>query len=103
MRVDFSGQQSESDEVQEYLRLARIARAAMGAVIVGGIGFMVAASLPPLDADRGLRDASVSEMQLYAVPPVEGLRQVEPAPSANSSGRTSDEELRGLGGVVHHG
>ncbi len=100
MRVDFSNQQSESDEVQQYLRLARIARGLMGAVIIGGIGFMVAASLPQSD---WVHDASVSEMQLYAVPPVEGWREVEPAPSASSSAHTSDEELRGLAGVVHHG
>ena len=103
MRVDFSSQQLNADEVQQYLRLARIARGVMGAVIIGGIGFMVAASLPQSDWERGLHDASVNEMQLYAVPPIEGLREVEPAPSANSSGRSSDEELRGLGGVVHHG
>ena len=76
---------------------------AMGAVIIGVIGFMVAASLPQGDVELGVHDASVSEMQLYAVPPEEGIRDVEPPPAANSSAGTSDEELRGLGGVVHHG
>ena len=103
MRVDFSSEQSKSDEVEQYLRLARIARGAMGAVIIGVIGFLVAASLPQGDVELGVHDASVSEMQLYAVPPEEGIRDVEPPPAANSSAGTSDEELRGLGGVVHHG
>ena len=103
MRVDFSSQQSKADEVQQYLRLARIARGAMGAVIVAGIGFMAVASLPQNNLERGLQDASVNEMQLYAVPAEEGMRDVEPAPTAGSAAGTSDEELRGLTGVVHHG
>ena len=96
MRVDFSNQQSKSDEVQQYLRLARIARGVMGAVIIGGIGFMVAASLPPLDAERSLQDASVSEMQLYAVPPLEGVRADRAAPSPTRRACVG-RELRGLG------
>lgn len=103
MRVDFSNQQTQADEVQRYLRLARITRAAMGAAIVGAIGFMIVATLPQGEAERGVHDASVNEMQLYAVPPEEGIRDVEVPPAASSAGRTSDEELRDTTGVVHHG
>lgn len=103
MRVDFSNQQSRADEVQQYLRLALITRGAIGAVIIGAIGFMVAATLPTGDWEHGVHDASVNEMQLYAVPPQEGIRDAETAPTAGSSTRTSEEELRSLTGVVHHG
>ena len=103
MRVDFSNQQSRTDELQQYLRLARIARGTMGAVIISAIGFLIAATLPHGDAELGVRDASVNEMQLYAVPPEQGVRDVEPPPVASSSTRTSDDELRDVTGVIHHG
>lgn len=112
MRVEFSSQQSDSDEVQQYLRMARLARAGVGVVIVAAIAFMMVASLPQSESERGLHDASVSEMQLYAVPPEEGIRDAEPAPTAGAAksaptagaaSRTPDEELRSLTGVVQHG
>ena len=99
MRVDFSSRQSRADEVQQYLRLARIARGAAGAVIIVGIGLMVAASLPQSGLQRGLQDASVNEMQ----PPQEGKRNVESAPAGGVAGPTLDDQLRGTTGVVHHG
>jgi hypothetical protein len=102
MRVDFSSQQYRADEVQQFVRLARIARAAVGSVIVGAIGYMVVASIPPGASDRGVIDASVSEMQLYAVPPGEVSDDAVPNPSAGAA-RSVDEGLGRLDGVVHHG
>ena len=103
MRVDFSHRQFRSDEVQQYVRLARITRAAIGSAIVGAIGFMVVASLPPRVSDRALIDASVSEMQLYALPALQGLERVQPEAAAGSAVRAVDDELGSLSGVIDHG
>ncbi len=112
MRVEFGSQQSDSDEVQQYLRVARLARAGVGVVIVAAIAFMMVASLPQSESERGLHDASVNEMQLYALPPEQGVRNVEPAPTAGAAktaptagaaNRTLDEELRSPPVEVHHG
>ncbi len=103
MRVDFSHRQFRSDEVQQYVRLARITRAAIGSAIVGAIGFMVVASLPPSVSERGLIDASVSEMQLYALPALQGTERVQPEPSAGAAMRAVEDELGSLSGVIDHG
>ncbi|MGZ8994147.1 MAG: hypothetical protein ACXW16_09040 [Burkholderiaceae bacterium] len=103
MRVDFSNRQFQSDEVQQYVRVAPIARAAIGAAIVGAIGFMVVASLPSSVSERGLIDASVNEMQLYALPALQGSERVQPESSAGAAVRAVDDEFGSLAGVVDHG
>ena len=103
MRVDFSHRQFRSDEVQQYVRLARITRAAIGAAIVGAIGFMVVASLPPGVSERRLIDASVNEMQLYALPALQGTDRLQPEASAGAAMRPVEDELGSLSGVVDHG
>ncbi len=101
MRVDFSNKQFQSDDVQQYVRLARLTRTAIGAAIVGAIGFMVVASLPTGVSERGLIDASVSEMQLYALPALQGSDRGQPA--IGSALRAVDDELGSLAGVIDHG
>jgi len=103
MRVDFNNRQFQSDAVQQYVRLARIARATIGAAIVGAIGFVVVASLPSSVSDRALIDASVSEMQLYALPALQGFEHVQPEAAAGSAVRAVDDELGSLSGVIDHG
>ena len=103
MRSDFNLQHSQPDEVHQCLRLARITRGVIGAVIVAAIGFMVVASLPQSAAERNVHDASVNEMQMYAVPPDEGIREVTQPRAASSATGTSDDEMRSLTGVVDHG
>ena len=103
MRVDFSNRQFQSDEVQQYVRLARITRGAVGAAIVGAIGFMVVASLPPSVSERGLIDASVNEMQLYALPALHGADRLQPEASAGAALRAVEDELGSLSGVIDHG
>lgn len=103
MRVDFSNKQFQSDDVQQYVRLARLTRTAIGAAIVGAIGFMVVASVPPDVSERGLIDASVSEMQLYALPALQGSDRLQPESSAGAALRAVDDELGSLSGVIDHG
>jgi len=100
MQVDFNNHLTKSDEVQQYLRLRRVARAAAGAVVIAGIGMLVWG--PSASRNNWGVDLSAAEMQRYVDPDNTSLSKA-PAPVKSDRPESPDEMLRTLDGVTAHG
>ena len=100
MRVDFGKHLSKSDEVQQYLRLRRVARAAAGAVVIASIGVLMWG--PSASRDSWDVDLSAAEMQRYSEPDNTSLITA-PAPVKSDRPASLDGMLHTLDGVIAHG
>ncbi len=100
MQVDLSNHLTKSDEVQQYLRLRRVARAAAGAVVIAGIGMLMWG--PSASRNSWDVDLSAAEMQRYVEPDNTSLTKA-PASVKSDRPESPDGMLHTLDGVTGHG